>query len=81
MAETADRITLERMVQVTQSNEDAVGQARRIATLRLIQQEIILAGAVLHATETDDTLCHAVSPEDSRRRSTRYRLRGPSMSM
>src|ERR1700686_1809732 len=84
MPQPADGIACKGVIELTQVLEHAPAQADGILSLGLIEQEVVLPGAVLHAPEADDpTHALRLTSDDSarRRRSTRYRLRGPSISM
>src|ERR1700687_5763380 len=84
MPQPADGIACKGVIELTQVLEHAPAQSDGILSLGLIQQEVVLPGAVLHPPEADDP-AHALrlTSDDRarRRRSTRYRLRGPSISM
>src|SRR2546429_558252 len=74
MPQPADRITLDASVELAQALEHAPAQAEGIRALGLIQQQVVLPGAVLHPPEADDP-AHALrlTADDRarRRRSTR----------
>jgi hypothetical protein len=54
MIEPAHGIALECMVELAERRENAVRQTAGILALGPVEKFVILAGAVLHATETDD---------------------------
>ena len=51
--QAADRIPFDRMIQVAQGAEDSLGQQAGAVALRLVEEQVILAGAILHARKAD----------------------------
>ena len=54
MPQPADRITFDGVIELAQALEHAPAQAEGIRPLGLIQQQIVLPGAVLHPPEAHD---------------------------
>src|SRR5450631_1472326 len=55
MLETAHRISLQRVIQLVERAQDGIGKAERVFTLGSVEEFVVLAGAVLHALEADDS--------------------------
>ncbi len=59
MPQPADRIALQRMIELAQLLEHPVGETHGVLALGLIEQQVILAGAVLHPPKAHDA-AHAL---------------------
>src|SRR6267142_3430707 len=55
MLETAHRISLKCVIQLAERAQNDIGKAERVFALGSVEEFVVLAGAVLHALEADDS--------------------------